>query len=39
LESADLVKFAAHQPTAHDILESFRRAKVFIGLEAEEAVA
>jgi len=39
LESADLVKFAAHQPTAHDIEESFRRAKVFIGLEAQEAVA
>ncbi len=38
LESADLVKFAAHQPAAHDIEESFRRAKVFIGLEAQEAV-
>lgn len=38
LESADLVKFAAHQPAAQDIEESFRRAKIFIGLEAQEAV-
>ncbi len=37
LEAADLVKFAAHQPTAHDVEESFRRAKVFIGLETQEA--
>jgi len=39
LEAADLVKFAAHEPTAHDVEESFRRAKVFIGLEAQEAAA
>ena len=36
LESADLVKFAAHQPRKEDIERSFRRAKVFIGLEREE---
>jgi hypothetical protein len=32
LESADLVKFAAHQPMFSDVEESFRRAKVFVGL-------
>jgi hypothetical protein len=31
LESADLVKFAAHQPRAEDIAESIRRARLFIG--------
>ena len=30
LESADLVKFAAHQPRFDDIVESVRRAKLFI---------
>lgn len=39
LEAADLVKFAAHEPTAHDVEESFRRAKIFIGLETQEAAA
>ncbi len=33
LESADLVKFAAHQPRAEDIHESFQRAKDFVGFE------
>jgi len=33
LESADLVKFAAHQPDPADIEESFRRAQEFVGLE------
>ena len=33
LESADLVKFAAHQPRTEDIRESFDRAKTFIGLD------
>lgn len=37
LEAADLVKFAAHEPSAHDVEESFRRAKIFIGLESQEA--
>jgi hypothetical protein len=32
LESADLVKFAAHQPTADDIETTFERAKMFLGL-------
>lgn len=39
LEAADLVKFAAHEPTPHDIEESFRRAKIFIGLGTQEAAA
>lgn len=39
LEAADLVKFAAHRPTAFDVEESFRRAKIFIGLETQEAAA
>jgi hypothetical protein len=39
LESADLVKFAAHEPRSEDIEESFRRAKIFIGLERLEAAA
>jgi hypothetical protein len=39
LESADLVKFAAHQPAAGDIETTFERAKMFIGLtEQEKAV-
>ncbi len=39
LESADLVKFAAHQPMFPDIEESFRRAKVFVGLAPREQAA
>jgi len=39
LESADLVKFAAHEPTTDDIEESFTRAKLFIGLETQGAAA
>ncbi|MGA7702497.1 MAG: BatD family protein [Thermoguttaceae bacterium] len=31
LESADLVKFAAHRPRADDIAESIRHARLFIG--------
>ncbi|MFH0946749.1 MAG: hypothetical protein V2A76_16260 [Planctomycetota bacterium] len=33
LEAADLVKFAAHQPSWPDIEESFDRAQEFVGLE------
>ena len=36
LESADLVKFAAHRPRKEDVEESFRRAKAFVGLEPME---
>jgi hypothetical protein len=36
LESADLVKFAAHRPRREDILESFRRAEIFIGTMTDE---
>ncbi len=32
LESADLVKFAAHRPTASDVATTFERAKMFLGL-------
>lgn len=40
LESADLVKFAGHRPVFPDIEESFRRAKVFVGLvPGEEQLA
>jgi len=39
LESADLVKFAAHRPRKEDIEESFRRAKLFVGCDAGEGVA
>ena len=39
LESADLVKFAAHQPRAEDIEEAFDRAKLFIGLNSAEVAA
>jgi hypothetical protein len=39
LESADLVKFAAHQPGASDVEQTFRRAKAFIGLEDQETAA
>lgn len=37
LEAADLVKFAAFEPGKKEIEESFQRAKIFIGLEREEA--
>lgn len=36
LESADLVKFAAHQPRREDIDESVRRARAFLLLETDE---
>ncbi len=39
LESADLVKFAAMEPRPGDLEESFRRARVFVGLETEGAAA
>jgi LPXTG-motif cell wall-anchored protein len=39
LESADLVKFAAHQPLAEDIEKAFDRAKLFIGLNSAEVAA
>ena len=39
LESADLVKFAAHQPRPQDIEEAFDRAKLFIGLNSAEVAA
>jgi len=36
LESADLVKFAAFRPRHEDVEESFSRAKIFIGLNAQK---
>jgi hypothetical protein len=39
LESADLVKFAAHLPETDDVKQTFRRAKIFIGLEGQEEEA
>jgi hypothetical protein len=36
LESADLVKYAALQPGAHDVAHSLASARVFLGLEAKE---
>jgi hypothetical protein len=39
LQSADLVKFAAHEPRNEDVEESFRRAKAFVGLEPMEVAA
>jgi hypothetical protein len=36
LESADLVKFAAHEPRESDTEESLRRARRFVGVGAEE---
>ena len=39
LESADLIKFAAHQPRAEDIEEAFDRAKVFVGIKPAEVAA
>jgi hypothetical protein len=35
LESADLVKFAALEPSARDIENTFLRAKAFLGLDTE----
>jgi hypothetical protein len=37
LESADLVKFAAQEPTAADVEQTFRRAQAFLGLQTREA--
>jgi hypothetical protein len=39
LESADLVKFAAHRPVPSDIEESYRRARLFVGVNMQEAAA
>lgn len=39
LESADLVKFAAREPTDDDVEQTFRRAQAFLGLQAQEAAA
>ena len=39
LESADLVKFAAHRPGASDVEQTFQRAKLFIGLQDQGAAA
>jgi hypothetical protein len=39
LESADLVKFAAHQPGQADIEESYHRALRFVGLAVAEETA
>lgn len=39
LESADLVKFAAREPAAADIEQTFRRAQDFLGLRVREAAA
>ncbi len=36
LESADLVKFAAHRPRNEDIEESMSRARIFIGQKTQE---
>ncbi len=39
LETADLIKFAAHQPRAEDIEEAFERAKAFVGIKQAEVAA
>jgi hypothetical protein len=39
LESADLVKFAAHRPRREDIEESFRRAETFVGQRVPHAAS
>jgi hypothetical protein len=39
LESADLVKFAAQEPTAADVEQTFQRAQAFLGLHAQEEAA
>jgi hypothetical protein len=36
LEAADLVKFAGYRPVYQDVEESYRRAKVFVGLVPNE---
>jgi hypothetical protein len=38
LEAADLVKFAAYQPLPDDIDESYRRARIFVGLNVEQTI-
>jgi hypothetical protein len=38
LESADLVKFAAHRPRREDVDESLSRARAFIKLKPQAAV-
>lgn len=38
LESADLVKFAAHQPRVEDIDEGVRRARVFVATKTQSPV-
>ncbi len=37
LESADLVKYAAHQPRGDDVSESLARARAFMGIQWEQA--
>ncbi len=39
LEAADLVKFAAYQPSAQDIEHSFETAKRFVGLQSPVEIA
>jgi hypothetical protein len=39
LESADLVKFAAHRPNAEDVDEAYRRAGRFVGAAGGEVAA
>jgi hypothetical protein len=39
LESADLVKFAAYEPREEDTEESLHRARLFVGVATEEALA
>ena len=39
LESADLVKFAAHRPGSADMEDAYRRARRFVGPEQQEAAA
>lgn len=39
LESADLVKFAAHEPNANDMEEAYGRARRFVGAEQQEVAA
>lgn len=37
LESSDLVKFAAHKPDRRDIDDAYQRARVFVGVDSEQA--
>ncbi len=37
LESADLVKFAAHQPDRGDTEDAYQRARLFVGIDGERA--